>query len=83
MNFCVLYFLTVGIGVADQVLADGLYSTDDYVTTFDDDSFSRTVYGSSNSWMVEFYNSWCGHCVRFAPTWKAIAADIKGTRVQM
>lgn len=77
MNFAVLCVLTIGVGTANQVVSEGLYNSDGYVTVLDDDSFARTVYGSSNAWMVEFYNSWCGHCVRFAPTWKKIAADIK------
>ena len=80
MNFAVLCILTIGVGLGHRVASEGLYSSEDYVTILDDDSFERTVYGSSNAWMVEFYNSWCGHCVRFAPTWKKIAADVKGIR---
>jgi thiol-disulfide isomerase/thioredoxin len=28
-------------------------------------------------WIVEFYASWCGHCVHFAPTIKEFAGEIK------
>ena len=86
MNFGVFYILvhvlSLGIGAVDETLGEGLYNSEDFVTILDDDSFSHTVYGSSNAWMVEFYNSWCGHCVRFAPTWKTIAEDVKGTTVK-
>uniref|UniRef100_A0A8C2AP66 Sulfhydryl oxidase n=1 Tax=Cyprinus carpio TaxID=7962 RepID=A0A8C2AP66_CYPCA len=27
--------------------------------------------------LVEFYATWCGHCVAFSPTWKNLARDIK------
>ncbi|XP_060613477.2 sulfhydryl oxidase 2 [Anolis sagrei] len=28
------------------------------------------------AWLVQFYSSSCGHCVAFAPAWKALAADV-------
>ncbi len=28
--------------------------------------------------VVEFYASWCGHCVAFSPVYKSLARDIKG-----
>ncbi|XP_025016638.1 sulfhydryl oxidase 2 [Tetranychus urticae] len=40
-------------------------------------NFSQIIFHQNNTFIVEFYNSWCGHCVRFAPTWKAFAKDIR------
>jgi thiol-disulfide isomerase/thioredoxin len=37
-----------------------------------------TVVGSEKAWLVEFYSSWCGHCISFAPTFRLFAADVYG-----
>ncbi|XP_078074184.1 sulfhydryl oxidase 1 isoform X2 [Mustelus asterias] len=55
----------------------GLYSSSDQVTILNRGNFYRTLYNSSNAWLVEFYAAWCGYCIDFAPTWKALANDIK------
>ncbi|XP_010848556.1 PREDICTED: sulfhydryl oxidase 1 [Bison bison bison] len=44
------------------------------------DTVRRTVLGSRSAWAVEFFASWCGHCIAFAPTWKALANDVKDWR---
>ncbi|KAF7237277.1 Sulfhydryl oxidase 2 [Varanus komodoensis] len=31
---------------------------------------------SPSAWLVQFYSSSCGHCVSFAPTWRALAGDV-------
>ncbi|XP_013923139.1 PREDICTED: sulfhydryl oxidase 2-like [Thamnophis sirtalis] len=31
---------------------------------------------SASAWLVQFYSSSCGHCVAFAPTWRALAGDV-------
>lgn len=54
----------------------GLYNSSDDVVILNATNFKTNVYSSTRSWLVEFYNSWCGFCYRFAPTWKALASDI-------
>ncbi|KAJ8975173.1 hypothetical protein NQ317_011076 [Molorchus minor] len=57
--------------------AQGLYSTKDDVEILNVDNFKREVYGNQRALLIEFYNSWCGFCQRFAPSWKALATDVK------
>lgn len=38
----------------------------------------RVLLNSSAAWVVQFYSSSCGHCIAFAPTWRALAGDVKG-----
>jgi len=54
----------------------GLYNASDDVVILNATNFKTSVYESTRSWLVEFYNSWCGFCYRFAPTWKALASDV-------
>ena len=56
----------------------GLYDENDEVLILNENNFDENIVGSSNAWIVEFYNSWCGHCIRFAPFWKNLANDCKG-----
>lgn len=56
----------------------GLYSTSDDVEILTAANFNQKLYGKPHAWVIEFYNSWCGFCQRFAPSWKALATDIKG-----
>ncbi|KAL1130958.1 hypothetical protein AAG570_012199 [Ranatra chinensis] len=64
----------------DITSGKGLYSPYDKITLLNVTNFKSTLFNESNSraWVVEFYNSWCGHCHRFAPIWKSLAADISG-----
>lgn len=57
-----------------------LYSSSDPLTLLDADTVRPTVLGSSSAWAVEFYASWCGHCIAFAPKWKELANDVKGEK---
>ncbi|XP_076455158.1 sulfhydryl oxidase 1-like [Babylonia areolata] len=59
---------------------EGLYSADDDVIVLNIENFRERVSGKSMVWVIEFYNSWCGHCVKYAPTWKNFASDLKGWR---
>ncbi|KAF5284377.1 hypothetical protein FQR65_LT13564 [Abscondita terminalis] len=55
----------------------GLYSAEDDVKVLTSFNFVKEVYGKNYALLVEFYNSWCGFCQRFAPSWKALATDIR------
>lgn len=51
--------------------SEPLYSENDVgINLLSVDNFKATVLNSETAWMVEFYSSWCGHCIRFAPTFK-------------
>ncbi|XP_048394787.1 sulfhydryl oxidase 1 isoform X2 [Stegostoma tigrinum] len=75
--FAFVIFLLAAPG---SVNGAGLYSPNDNIAVLDTDNFDRILYNCSNAWLVEFYASWCGHCVNFAPVWKALANDIKEWR---
>lgn len=53
----------------------GLYNATDKVHILNDTNFKSSVVDQKHSSLVEFYNSYCGHCRRFAPTYKELAAD--------
>jgi thiol oxidase len=64
--------------IEDLKAGRGFYNSDDKVTVLNVTNFKHSVYGTRNAWIIEFYNSWCGFCHRFAPVWKSLAADIYG-----
>ncbi|XP_066117374.1 sulfhydryl oxidase 1 isoform X2 [Saccopteryx bilineata] len=66
-----------GVGAAPR---SALYSPSDPLTLLGADTVRGAVLGSRSAWAVEFFASWCGHCIAFAPTWKALANDIKDWR---
>uniref|UniRef100_A0A7N5JHL1 Sulfhydryl oxidase n=1 Tax=Ailuropoda melanoleuca TaxID=9646 RepID=A0A7N5JHL1_AILME len=58
----------------------GLYSPEDPLVLLQADTLEQNILNSTSAWVVEFYASWCGHCKNFAPTWKALANDVKDWR---
>lgn len=54
----------------------GLYSIKDDVEILTATNFKNEIYGNKRAFFLEFYNSWCGHCQNFAPSWKALATDL-------
>ncbi|XP_013184933.1 sulfhydryl oxidase 1 isoform X2 [Amyelois transitella] len=53
----------------------GLYSKLDNVVILTQRNFERKVYGQKHATIVQFYNSFCGHCRAFAPKFKSMAID--------
>ncbi len=56
----------------------GLYSVSDQIIFLTPDNVERVLMHSTAAVVVEFYASWCGHCVAFSPVYKSLARDIKG-----
>ncbi|KAM8744623.1 sulfhydryl oxidase 1 [Acanthopagrus schlegelii] len=55
----------------------GLYSSSDQVILLTPDNVQSVLINSTAAIVVEFYASWCGHCVAFSPVYKSLARDIK------
>jgi hypothetical protein len=49
------------------------------VVNLDNRNFDSTV-KNGESWFVEFYAPWCGHCKRLESTWEELANTQKGER---
>lgn len=64
------------IRLSDNEPAVGLYNASDRVLVLTLNNFDQTVYNQSHATEVEFYNSFCGFCKRFAPIYKEYAKDL-------
>jgi len=57
----------------------GLYGPNDRgIFNLEAGNFSSTIVGSNTAWVVEFYSSYCGHCINFAPHFKEFASQVAG-----
>ncbi|KAM6170140.1 sulfhydryl oxidase 2 [Rhynchocyon petersi] len=50
---------------------------EDAVWVLDSGSVRGATANSSAAWLVQFYSSWCGHCIGYAPVWRALAGDVR------
>lgn len=74
--FLTLLFETVRI---KSETSESLYDkSDPGIVILANESFDRSVYNSETVWLVEFYNEWCGHCIKYVPTFKEFAKDVQG-----
>lgn len=54
----------------------GLYKKSDHVVILTEKNFQKKVYGQKHAQVIQFYNSFCGHCRAFAPKYKGLASEI-------
>uniref|UniRef100_A0A4W6FTB4 Sulfhydryl oxidase n=1 Tax=Lates calcarifer TaxID=8187 RepID=A0A4W6FTB4_LATCA len=66
--FCLLFASTAEAG---------LYTSSDQIIMLTPQSVESVLVNSSAAIVVEFYASWCGHCIAFSPIYKSLARDMK------
>ncbi|XP_061586135.1 sulfhydryl oxidase 2 [Cololabis saira] len=54
-----------------------LYTEEDPLVILTRASLKPALTNSSSAWLIQFYSSWCGHCIHYSDTWKALAHDVK------
>ncbi|KAM4615977.1 sulfhydryl oxidase 2 [Polymixia lowei] len=57
--------------------ASRLYTEGDPVVILSSSNIKPTITNSSSAWMLQFYSSWCGHCIQYSSTWKELAQDVR------
>eukprot|EP00917_Polyrhabdina_sp_WS-2016_P019470 GHVP01041636.1.p1 GENE.GHVP01041636.1~~GHVP01041636.1.p1 ORF type:complete len:418 (+),score=81.13 GHVP01041636.1:18-1271(+) len=56
----------------------GLYDSGGSVEVLSAEDFKQKVTSSPDTWLIEFYADWCGHCQSFVPEYKKVASVLKG-----
>ncbi|CAJ1060548.1 sulfhydryl oxidase 1 [Xyrichtys novacula] len=67
MCFCLLF-----LSAAEA----GLYSASDQIILLSKETVEPVLVNSTAALVVEFYASWCGHCISFSPVYRSLARDI-------
>lgn len=78
-SFLISYILLLIPAVAKSNDAPDLYKATDDVIRLDSTSFIPTVFHQNKNvtYMVQFYNTFCGHCQMFSPVYKELATRVK------
>lgn len=69
--FSINWFIHINFSRAD------FYSYDKNVIELNHTTFKDFIFNKTYASLVEFYNSFCGHCRRYIKTWRSLASDIK------
>ncbi|KAI6233294.1 Sulfhydryl oxidase [Aphelenchoides fujianensis] len=75
-----LLLLAAVLLLSDGVAAESeksLYTDKDHVLELNVTTFDQTVYNQQRAFFVEFYASWCGHCIHYKPTWVQFATNLR------
>ena len=74
-----ILLILVYSGILSPFTAEaGLYTASDQIVILTPENADTVLFNSTAAMVVEFYASWCGHCIGFSPVYKSLARDIKG-----
>lgn len=76
MNWKYLYVLTINLFIINSSKAN-FYAFDKNVIELNETTFKSFVFNQNYASLIEFYNSFCGDCRRYLPTWRSLASDIR------
>jgi protein disulfide-isomerase A6 len=73
-----LLLLILGVAVAHS--EEDVYNgpSEEDVIVLDKDNLEDTIFSSEDTWMLELYAPWCGHCKSLRPEWAKLATNLKG-----
>ena len=71
--------LVCSLLIFPSITGAGLYTVSDQILLLTPQNVNSVLINSTAAVVVEFYASWCGHCVHFSPIYKSLARDIKGS----
>ena len=66
LSYVMLLLIYKVSSAADKTLFD----ENDKVIIYKEDTYLSGLYGGDKAHVILMYASWCGHCQRFAPTYK-------------
>uniref|UniRef100_A0A3Q1AXJ7 Sulfhydryl oxidase n=2 Tax=Amphiprion ocellaris TaxID=80972 RepID=A0A3Q1AXJ7_AMPOC len=70
-------WLSLWLLLAPSAAEAGLYTASDQILLLSPGNVEAALINSTAAMVVEFYASWCGHCIAFSPVYKSLARDIK------
>ncbi|KAI6172627.1 Sulfhydryl oxidase [Aphelenchoides besseyi] len=69
--------LIVALQFDSTVAEKSLYTDKDHVLELDVTNFDQSIYNQPRAFFVEFYASWCGHCIHYKPTFVQFATSLR------
>ena len=78
MKSALLSLLLVALVAATVAAEEPHYVEGEDVEIITNENFDALVDNSTDVWLLEYYAPWCGHCKQLAPTYKKVAASLKG-----
>ena len=82
----ILWALILCPGITLSIEFGGMFETEDLykkgvdigITSLEKSEVNETLQKTKKPWLIQFYSSWCGHCQRFAPTYKEFGIRVQG-----